>query len=54
MAMNYLKTLIGCIDTLDICPKNSRYECMNFVQPAFKIASDLKDAWESIPEKHRN
>ncbi len=29
-------------------------ECMNFVQPAFKIASDLKDAWESIPEKHRN
>ena len=21
-------------------------ECMNFVQPAFKIASDLKDAWE--------
>ena len=29
-------------------------ECMNFVQPAFKIASDLKEAWESIPEKHRN
>ena len=29
-------------------------ECMNFVQPAFKIASDLKEAWESIPEKYRN
>ena len=29
-------------------------ECMNFVQPAFKIASDLKEAWNSIPEKHRN
>ena len=29
-------------------------ECMNFVQPAFKIASDLKEAWESIPEKLRN
>ena len=29
-------------------------ECMNFVQPAFKIASDLKEAWESIPEKHRS
>ena len=29
-------------------------ECMNFVQPAFKIASDLKEAWDSIPEKHRN
>ena len=29
-------------------------ECMNCVQPAFKIASDLKEAWESIPEKHRN
>ena len=29
-------------------------ECMNFVQPAFKIASDLREAWDSIPEKHRN
>ena len=29
-------------------------ECMNFVQPAFKIATDLRDAWDSIPEKHRN
>jgi flagellar protein FliS len=29
-------------------------ECMNFVQPAFKIATDLSDAWDSIPEKHRN
>ena len=29
-------------------------ECMNFVQPAYKIATDLRDAWDSIPEKHRN
>ena len=29
-------------------------ECMNFVQPAFKIATGLKEAWDSIPEKHRN
>ena len=29
-------------------------ECMKFVHPAVKIASDLKEAWESIPEKHRN
>ena len=29
-------------------------ECMNFVQPAFKIATDLRDAWDSMPEKHRN
>ena len=29
-------------------------ECMNFVQPAFKIATDLRDAWDSLPEKHRN
>ena len=29
-------------------------ECMNFVQPAFKVATDLRDAWDSIPEKHRN
>ena len=29
-------------------------ECMNFFQPAFKIASDLREAWDSIPEKHRN
>jgi len=27
---------------------------MNYVQPAFKIASDLKEAWDSIPEKSRN
>ena len=27
-------------------------ECMNFVQPAFKIATGLKDAWDSIPEKY--
>ena len=25
-------------------------ECMNFVQPAFKIATDLRDAWDSIPK----
>ena len=29
-------------------------ECMNFVQPAFKIASGLKEAWNAIPEKYRN
>ena len=27
---------------------------MNYVQPAFKIASELKDAWQAIPEKNRN
>ena len=27
---------------------------MNYVQPAFKIASGLKEAWDSIPEKSRN
>ena len=29
-------------------------EDMNHVQPAFKIASGLKEAWDSIPEKSRN
>jgi flagellin-specific chaperone FliS len=29
-------------------------EDMNYVQPAFKIASSLKEAWDSIPEKSRN
>ena len=29
-------------------------ECMNFVQPAFKIATGLKEAWDAIPQKHRN
>ena len=29
-------------------------ECMNFVQPAFKIATGLKRAWDAIPQKHRN
>ena len=28
--------------------------CMNFVQPAFKIATDLKESWDAIPEKYRN
>ena len=27
---------------------------MNYVQPAFKIANELKDAWQAIPEKNRN
>ncbi len=27
---------------------------MNYVQPAFKIASDLKEAWDGIPENLRN
>ena len=27
---------------------------MNYVQPAFKIASGLKEAWDSIPAKSRN
>ena len=26
-------------------------ECMNFVQPAFKIATGLKEAWDAIPQK---
>ena len=26
---------------------------MNYVQPAFKVAKDLKDAWEAIPQKLR-
>tara|TARA_B100000123_G_C25556016_1_gene351765 strand:- start:157 stop:579 length:423 start_codon:yes stop_codon:yes gene_type:complete len=29
-------------------------ECMNFVQPAYKIATGLKEAWDAIPKKHRN
>ena len=29
-------------------------ECMNFVQPAYKIATGLKEAWDAIPQKHRN
>ena len=29
-------------------------EDMNYVQPAFKVASDLKEAWDGIPEEHRN
>ena len=28
-------------------------ECMNFVQPAFKIATGLKEAWDAIPKKER-
>ena len=27
---------------------------MNYVQPAFKIASDLKEAWDGIPKNLRN
>ena len=27
---------------------------MNYVQPAFKIASDLKEAWDGIPKSLRN
>mgnify|MGYP001233969039 FL=1 len=29
-------------------------EDMNYVQPAFKVASDLKEAWDGIPEGYRN
>ena len=29
-------------------------EDMNYVQPAFKVASDLKEAWDGIPEEYRN
>ena len=29
-------------------------ECMNFVQPAYKIATGLKEAWDAMPEKYRN
>jgi len=28
-------------------------EDMNYVQPAFKVAKDLRDAWQEIPEKLR-
>ena len=26
---------------------------MNYVQPAYKIANDLKDAWDGIPPEQR-
>ena len=26
---------------------------MNYVQPAFKIATELKEAWDEIPQEHR-
>ena len=29
-------------------------EDMNYVQPAFKVASELKEAWDSIPQEYRN
>tara|TARA_B100002052_G_C15585710_1_gene464314 strand:- start:227 stop:652 length:426 start_codon:yes stop_codon:yes gene_type:complete len=29
-------------------------EDMNYVQPAFKVASDLKEAWDGIPKEYRN
>ena len=28
-------------------------EDMNYVQPAFKIATQLKEAWDEIPQEHR-
>ena len=28
-------------------------EDMNYVQPAFKIATELKEAWDDIPQKYR-
>ena len=28
-------------------------EDMNYVQPAFKIATELKEAWDEIPQEHR-
>ena len=28
-------------------------EDMNYVQPAFKIATELKEAWEGIPEESK-
>ena len=28
-------------------------EDMNYVQPAFKVAKELKDAWNGIPENQR-
>ena len=29
-------------------------EDMNYVQPAFKVASDLKEAWDGIPKEYRH
>ena len=29
-------------------------EDMNYVQPAFKVASELKEAWDGIPKEYRN
>ena len=29
-------------------------EDMNYVQPAYLIAKDLRDAWDNIPKKHRH
>ncbi len=29
-------------------------EDMNYVQPAFKVASELKEAWDGIPQEYRN
>ena len=29
-------------------------EDMNYVQPAFKVASELKEAWDAIPQEYRN
>ena len=29
-------------------------EDMNYVQPAFKVATDLKEAWDGIPQEYRN
>ena len=28
-------------------------EDMNYVQPAFKIATELKEAWDEIPQEYR-
>ncbi len=28
-------------------------EDMNYVQPAFKVATELKEAWDEIPQEHR-
>ena len=28
-------------------------EDMNYVQPAFKVATQLKEAWDEIPQEHR-
>ena len=27
-------------------------ECMNFVQPAYKIATGLKESWDAMPKKY--